>query len=160
MLLESTEGKQLIKPLGTACWLFRVSAPQCKFALMTCHVSLLVGSFGMHSNHPPCFRLPWHLVLPTKFRQIHRPFLLSFFPVILKHLYDADIVEEDALLAWASETEPGEYTPAAITPDKFKALHEKAKPFTVWLQQADEEDGGDDEDDEDEVKNRVVVASA
>lgn len=78
------------------------------------------------------------------FHQIHRPSLLGFFPVILKHLYDADIVEEDLLLEWASEPEPSEeFTPAAISIDQFKELRKKAEPFVVWLQQADEEDDED-----------------
>lgn len=94
-------------------------------------------------SHRPC-------VPSILFFQIHRPCLLGFFPVILKHLYDADIVEEDALLEWASELEPSdEYTPTAISIEQFAVLRKKAEPFVVWLQQADEED------DEDEVRGQV-----
>lgn len=76
---------------------------------------------------------------------------MGFFPVILKHLYDSDIVEEEAMLMWAGE--PGrseEFTPPALSDEQVAALRAKAAPFVTWLEEADEEDG--DEDDDDEVR--------
>lgn len=71
---------------------------------------------------------------------MHRPNLIGFFPVILKHLYDADIVEEDAMLMWAGEEgRSEEFTPASLTDEQVAALHAKAEPFVTWLEEADEE---------------------
>ncbi|CAM9782803.1 unnamed protein product [Ectocarpus fasciculatus] len=83
--------------------------------------------------------------------QVHRPNLMGFFPVILKHLYDSDIVEEEAMLMWAGEQgRSEEFTPPALTDDQVAALRAKATPFVTWLEEADEEDGDEDDDDEDE----------
>lgn len=72
--------------------------------------------------------------------QIHRPCLTGIFPVILKHLYDADIVEEDAILMWAGEEgRSEEFTPSALTDDQVVLLRKKATPFITWLEEADEE---------------------
>ncbi|CAM9456249.1 unnamed protein product [Ectocarpus sp. 6 AP-2014] len=86
---------------------------------------------------------------------VHRPNLVGFFPVILKHLYDSDIVEEEAMLMWAGEQgRSEEFTPPALSDEQVAALRAKATPFVTWLEEADEEDGDedddDDEDDEDE----------
>lgn len=73
--------------------------------------------------------------------QVHRPCLMGFFPAILKHLYDADIVEEEAMLMWAGEEgRSEEFTPAALTDDQVAILRKKAAPFITWLEEADEED--------------------
>lgn len=80
--------------------------------------------------------------------QIHRPNLMGFFPVILKHLYDADIVEEEAMLMWAGEEgRSEEFTPPSLSDEQVAALRAKAEPFVTWLEEADEE-GDDDEGDE------------
>ncbi|CAN0575066.1 unnamed protein product, partial [Ectocarpus sp. 12 AP-2014] len=79
---------------------------------------------------------------------VHRPHLMSFFPVILKHLYDSDIVEEEAMLMWAGEQgRSEEFTPPALTDEQVAALRAKATPFVTWLEEADEEDGDEDDDD-------------
>ncbi|CAM9876768.1 unnamed protein product [Ascophyllum nodosum] len=78
--------------------------------------------------------------------QVHRPNLIGFFPVILKHLYDADIVEEEAMLMWAGEEgRSEEFTPPALSDEQVAALRAKAEPFVTWLEEADEE-GDEDED--------------
>ncbi|CAM9970879.1 unnamed protein product [Hapterophycus canaliculatus] len=84
-------------------------------------------------------------------RLVHRPNLISFFPVILKHLYDSDIVEEEAMLMWAGEQgRSDEFTPPALSDEQVAALRAKATPFVTWLEEADEEDDeDDDEEDED-----------
>lgn len=83
---------------------------------------------------------------------MHRPNLMGFFPVILKHLYDSDIVEEEAMLMWAGEQgRSEEFTPPALTDDQVATLRAKATPFVTWLEEADEEDGDEDDDEDDEV---------
>lgn len=73
---------------------------------------------------------------------------MAFFPVILKHLYDSDIVEEEAMLMWAGEQgRSAEFTAPSLTDDQVAALRKKATPFVTWLEEADEEDGDDDEEE-------------
>eukprot|EP00903_Cladosiphon_okamuranus_P011640 g10948.t1 len=82
--------------------------------------------------------------------QVQRPNLMGFFPVILKHLYDSDIVEEEAMLMWAGESgRSEEFTPPALSDEQVAALRAKAAPFVTWLEEADEEDEDDDDEDED-----------
>lgn len=89
---------------------------------------------------------PPPLSIPNLVQQVHRPNLMGFFPVILKHLYDADIVEEEAMLMWAGEDgRSEEFTPPALKDEQVAALRAKAVPFVTWLEQADEE--GDDDDE-------------
>lgn len=78
----------------------------------------------------------------------HNPFLKRYFPVILKQLYDEDIVEEDVLFDWAGDMTRNEFT-ASDTIIEFETLEQlkaSADPFIKWLQEAGEE--GDDDDDE------------
>lgn len=70
--------------------------------------------------------------------------------MILKHLYDCDIVEEEAMLMWAGEQGRSEFTPPALSDEQVAALRAKATPFVTWLEEADEEDE-DDDDVEEEV---------
>lgn len=86
--------------------------------------------------------------------QVHRPQLMAFFPVILKHLYDSDIVEEEAMLMWAGEQgRSEEFTAPSLTDDQVAALRKKATPFVTWLEEADEEDGDDDDEEEEEEED-------
>ncbi|CAM9775328.1 unnamed protein product [Pylaiella littoralis] len=82
--------------------------------------------------------------------QVHRPNLMGFFPVILKHLYDCDIVEEEAMLMWAGEQGRSEFTPPALSDEQVAALRAKATPFVTWLEEADEEDEDDDDEEEED----------
>lgn len=78
---------------------------------------------------------------------------MGFFPVILKLLYDSDIVEEEAMLMWAGEQgRSEEFTPPALNDEQVSALRAKATPFVTWLEEADEEEDDDDDDDDEEVK--------
>ncbi|CAN0223200.1 unnamed protein product, partial [Discosporangium mesarthrocarpum] len=77
---------------------------------------------------------------------VRRPSLKGFFPIILKHLYDADVVEEEALLVWAGEEGRSDDTPLALTDNQVLELKQKAAPFITWLEEADEEEGDEDED--------------
>lgn len=61
--------------------------------------------------------------------------LLSKVPIILKKLYDADIVEEDALLKWGEKP-----SKRYVDKDTSKAVKKSAAPFLDWLQNASEEE--------------------
>jgi hypothetical protein len=75
------------------------------------------------------------------------------FPVVLKQLYDEDLLEEETLLEWYGDELKNEYTAdeTIISTEVLETLKEAAKPFIVWLEEADEED--DDEEEEEEEEN-------
>jgi translation initiation factor 5 len=66
------------------------------------------------------------------------PALLPSVSLILKALYDCDLVEEEVFLAW-DEKASKKY----VDKKDAKKVREKAAPFITWLRDADEE-----EDDE------------
>eukprot|EP00602_Paraphysomonas_sp_CaronLab_P004188 CAMPEP_0185025720 /NCGR_PEP_ID=MMETSP1103-20130426/8953_1 /TAXON_ID=36769 /ORGANISM="Paraphysomonas bandaiensis, Strain Caron Lab Isolate" /LENGTH=407 /DNA_ID=CAMNT_0027559009 /DNA_START=179 /DNA_END=1402 /DNA_ORIENTATION=- len=84
------------------------------------------------------------------------PDLLRMFPVMLKQLYDEDIVEEETFYAWHTDITRNEYSAeqSMISLETLEHLKEAAKLFIVWLQEADEEGDSDEdesaEDDDDE----------
>ena len=80
------------------------------------------------------------------------PKLLKFFPVILKHLYDEDLVDEEVLLEWASDYTRNDFSSeqSLITLETLEQLKAAARPFITWLQQAEEEGDDGDEDEEEE----------
>ncbi|KAL3798962.1 hypothetical protein HJC23_005101 [Cyclotella cryptica] len=65
------------------------------------------------------------------------------FAVLLKQLFDAEVLEEDTILEWAGEGRT-EYTLESVDEDQRAALRGEAEPVVVWLQ----EDDSSDEDDE------------
>lgn len=68
-------------------------------------------------------------------------------PGILKLFYDADILEEKALLDWS-----GKASKKYISKELSQDIHSKAEPFIRWLQEAEEEDSDSDESDEDDLE--------
>ena len=78
--------------------------------------------------------------------------MLKYFPIILKQLFDEEIVEEDVFLEWAGDLTRNEYSvdESMISFDALEGLRAAAAPFVTWLQEAEEEDDeGDEEDEED-----------
>lgn len=64
-------------------------------------------------------------------------------PRLCKLLYDEDLVEEDAFLAWAEEKEHAS--------EEERVFLRKAQRFIEWLRQEDDSDEEeDDEEDDDE----------
>ena len=79
--------------------------------------------------------------------------LVPKFPIILKHLYDEDILEESHVLDWHAtglDADHDTNIPADLDESHRTALLKASQPFVVWLQQADEEDDDDDDDDDDD----------
>ncbi|EGF77070.1 hypothetical protein BATDEDRAFT_37464 [Batrachochytrium dendrobatidis JAM81] len=70
---------------------------------------------------------------------IEHPELLPKVALILKALYDVDLVEEDVVLAWGDKPSK-KYVDRKISKD----IRAKAEPFLNWLREADE-DNSDDE---------------
>ena len=69
----------------------------------------------------------------------------KFFPVILKQLYDEDVLAEDIILEWASDGR-SEYTPEAVDEETRASLRGSAERFVTWL----EADSDSDSDSDDE----------
>lgn len=75
----------------------------------------------------------------------HKAKLLPLTPIILKALYDADLVEEEMLIEWGKK--PSKKFVASRK--ESAAIIEKAEPFLKWLEEADEESSsGEESDDE------------
>lgn len=67
------------------------------------------------------------------------------FPVMIKQLYDEDILEEDSILEWAGEGR-SEFTLDEVDEDTRALLRSEAEPVVVWLQEADSDDESEDEE--------------
>ncbi|RKO92134.1 domain found in IF2B/IF5-domain-containing protein [Blyttiomyces helicus] len=71
--------------------------------------------------------------------------LLPKVAIILKALYDEDLVEEEVLLAWG-EKASRKYVEKKVS----KEIREKCAPFLTWLQEAEEEESDDEEESDEE----------
>ncbi len=67
------------------------------------------------------------------------------FPVMIKLLFDEEVLDEGVILEWASEGRT-EYTVDFVDEDVRVALRNEADPVIQWLQQ---DDSGEDESDSD-----------
>lgn len=77
------------------------------------------------------------------------PALGRYFPVLLKQLFDEDLVAEDVFFQWNLDMTPNDYSVAAdIAPvSTLEQLKKNAAQFITWLEEAEEEE--DDEEEED-----------
>jgi translation initiation factor 5 len=65
-------------------------------------------------------------------------------PRVLKVMYDADLAEEDVMIAWYEKGNAGAVLD--VPPSVGKTIREAAQPFIAWLEEADD----DEEEEEDE----------
>jgi len=77
--------------------------------------------------------------------KLHKEALLAKVPLILKGLYDLDIIDEEVILDWHSKV-----SKKYVSKELSTEIHTKAEPFIKWLKEAEEED--EDESDEDDVE--------
>mmetsp|Transcript_54403 Transcript_54403/g.80728 ORF Transcript_54403/g.80728 Transcript_54403/m.80728 type:complete len:400 (-) Transcript_54403:432-1631(-) len=82
-----------------------------------------------------------HVIAAIEYVAMSKP---KVFPVMLKKLYDEDVLEEDTILEWAAEGR-SEYTVDDVDEDTRAVLRSEAEPVVVWLQEADSDDESDDE---------------
>jgi len=76
------------------------------------------------------------------------PKLIKQYPMVLKELYDADIVSEQQLLKHYEQD---------LSSEGFAEAKAAAKPFLDWLQTADDDSDEDDDDDSDEDDDKSDV---
>lgn len=70
----------------------------------------------------------------------------KFFPVLLKQLFDADVLEENVILEWAMEGR-SDYTIDSVDEEARASLRGKAEEFVAWLQEDSDSDESDSDDD-------------
>uniref|UniRef100_A0A673L8H2 Eukaryotic translation initiation factor 5 n=1 Tax=Sinocyclocheilus rhinocerous TaxID=307959 RepID=A0A673L8H2_9TELE len=91
--------------------------------------------------------------------KLHQSQLLPRVPIILKDLYDADLLEEDVILMWAEKV-----SKKYVSKELAKEIHAKAAPFVKWLKEAEEESEGseaeEEEEEEDDENVEVVYSSS
>lgn len=68
----------------------------------------------------------------------------KFFPVILKQLFDEDLLDEDVILEWAFDGR-SEYTPQSVDEDVRATLRGNAEQVVAWLQEDSDDSDSDDE---------------
>lgn len=78
---------------------------------------------------------------------LHSAKLMDKVAGILKLFYDIDILEEKAILDWAQKV-----SKKYVSKEVATEIHEKAKPFIQWLQEAEEEDSSQDEEDDSDLE--------
>jgi translation initiation factor 5 len=70
-------------------------------------------------------------------------------PLVLKALYDADLAEEDLIVAWFNKVDAGAVL--GVPSEAAKAVRNAAKPFVEWLEEeSDDEDDSEEEESEEE----------
>lgn len=84
--------------------------------------------------------------------KLHQVQLLPRVAIILKDLYDADLLEEDVIFAWAERV-----SKKYVSKELAKEIHAKAAPFVKWLKEAEEESEGSEEEEEEEDDENVEV---
>ncbi|KAK9875821.1 hypothetical protein WA026_009608 [Henosepilachna vigintioctopunctata] len=71
---------------------------------------------------------------------LHKDHLMAKVPIILKVLYDLDILSETAIIEWSDKI-----SKKYISKELSQEMHDKAAPFIKWLKEAEEEES-DSED--------------
>ncbi|KAL1263296.1 hypothetical protein QQF64_006035 [Cirrhinus molitorella] len=87
--------------------------------------------------------------------KLHQSQLLPRVAIILKDLYDADLLEEDVILTWAEKV-----SKKYVSKELAKEIHAKAAPFVKWLKEAEEESEGSEAEEEEDDENVEVVYSS
>jgi translation initiation factor eIF-2B subunit epsilon len=76
------------------------------------------------------------------FKDCQGKHVANAFAKILHLLYDADVLSESAVLAWADEKDDAE--------EKDLVFLKKAAPFVKWLREAESESEDDESSDEED----------
>ena len=76
---------------------------------------------------------------------VHHPSLLSATAGLLQFVYNADLVDEDDVLAWN-----GKISLRYVDEETAKKVRKAAEPFVNWLQSAESDEDEEEDSDEDE----------
>jgi len=68
---------------------------------------------------------------------------VKVFPVMLKDLYESDVLQEDAILEWAAEGR-SEFTLEEVDEETRAILRAEAEPLVSWLQDDSDSDSNDE----------------
>jgi len=85
--------------------------------------------------------------------ELHEATLMNFVPHIFKQFYEEDIIEEEVLFEWAKKV-----SKKHVSKETAAKIHEKAKPFIVWLKEAEEESESEDDEIEVDFDTRAHVS--
>ena len=77
------------------------------------------------------------------------PNVLSVFPKIVLLLYNADIIEEAAVLEWYSRLQGAAESPSGFSGSKKQDLIMSIQPVIEWLENAEEETSEEESEEED-----------
>ena len=71
---------------------------------------------------------------------------LTLIPLVLKMLYDEDVVDEELILQWFDGSVKVKHTRSVVPEDTVTAIKSHAQPIVDWLKEADseEEDSGEE----------------
>merc|ERR1712193_413428 len=107
----------------------------------TAHLKILASTPQMDAGD---------ILAASELYYVTSPKLIKQYPMVLKELYDADIVSEQQLLKHYEQD---------LSSEGFSEAKAAAKPFLDWLQTADDDsdDDSDDDDDDDDDKSDVDV---
>jgi len=84
------------------------------------------------------------------------PATRKFFPVVLKQLFDEELVEEEVFYEWSADTVKNEHSAdqSMISYEDLEELRSSAGRFITWLQEAEEEgEEGEEEEEGEEDAN-------
>lgn len=81
-----------------------------------------------------------HLISACEFLCAEKP---KNFAVILKQLFDEEILEEDTIFEWAGEGRT-DYTLESVDEEHRAQMRAEAEPVVVWLQEDDSSDEDSD----------------
>nr|CCA27172.1 eukaryotic translation initiation factor 5 putative [Albugo laibachii Nc14] len=72
------------------------------------------------------------------------PEIISQFPVLLKLLYDEDLIDEECLFGWLKTDIRKQYADPIVSDDSNAKLKQHLQVFTDWLENAEEETDDDE----------------
>lgn len=82
----------------------------------------------------------------------HKAALLPKCPALMMSLYEKIVVEEETFMEWSKKV-----SKKYVGKEMAQEIHEKAKPFIEWLEQASEEEESSEEDLEIEYDDRHIA---
>lgn len=93
-------------------------------------------------GHHAQYRL---IALCEHFCAVQFPELLASYPIVLKLLYDEDLLEEECLVAWGNGSVRKEFAHWEVSEETGATLVKNLQPFIQWLENAEEESEDDEE---------------